>query len=159
MAEKISLSNIQMTFKGGWNRRITFRRFPSSIQEYPEHNMFGDLPAYGLYCRHVRGLRLDQLDLSFDAPEDRPALICDDIEDLRISQFEARAGNLAIRLKGVRNALVQGCRAMPGVHTFLRVEGKTTGRVLLSGNDLSLAHQPLEVSDDVSKNAISLESY
>jgi hypothetical protein len=31
---------------------------PELPADYPECDMFGWLPAYGLYCRHVKNLRL-----------------------------------------------------------------------------------------------------
>ena len=41
--------------------------------------MFRDLPAYGLYCRHVQGLRTDELDLTTEQPDARPAVVLDDV--------------------------------------------------------------------------------
>jgi hypothetical protein len=155
MAENISLSNIRMVFPGGVSQKDRLQIVPELIEKYPEHNMFGVLPTYGLYCRHVRGLRLDQVDLGYETPDDRPALLCDDVEDFRICQWQAHARDMAVRLKDVRNGLIQGCSAMSGTRTFLRAEGRRTDHVLLSGNDLSAAQKPLEIGDDVSRNAVS----
>lgn len=52
---------------------------PENINEYPVNRMYGGpLPAYGLYARHVHGLRLSNLKLRMTANDDRPAVILDD---------------------------------------------------------------------------------
>ncbi|GAG89580.1 unnamed protein product, partial [marine sediment metagenome] len=57
--EGITLSNIHITFPGGGTRQEAARRqIPELRDEYPEYFMFGILPCYGLYARHVTGLTL-----------------------------------------------------------------------------------------------------
>jgi carbamoyltransferase len=51
--------------------------------------MFGTLPAYGLYCRHVAGLTLDRVELRCEKPDLRPALVYDDVRELRVSPAPA----------------------------------------------------------------------
>ena len=52
---------------------------PENVGEYPVNRLFGcPLPAYGLYIRHVRGLRLDGIRLRIHADDDRPALLIED---------------------------------------------------------------------------------
>ena len=43
----------------------------------PECTMFGTLPAYGFYCRHVLGLQLHNIEVRPKRPDFRSALICD----------------------------------------------------------------------------------
>src|ERR1035438_10691487 len=76
--------------------------------------MFGRLPAYGLYCRHVTGLKLDNARLVSAAPDQRPALHCEEVKSLRVERLEATAPSNAqplMRLVNVRDALVSGCSA------------------------------------------------
>ena len=58
---------------------------PENVNEYPINRQFGrPLPAYGLYVRHVQGLRLRGLHLRNTAEDDdRPALVLDDVRDLQ----------------------------------------------------------------------------
>ena len=65
------------------------RPVPEKETAYPESRMFGMLPASGLYVRHARGLRLD--DLTFTAPpgESRPTLIFDDVVGARLSEIKS----------------------------------------------------------------------
>jgi polygalacturonase len=67
------------------------RPVPEKESAYPESRMFGMLPASGLYVRHVRGLRLN--DLTFTAPpgEGRPTIIFDDVIGARLTGIESSA--------------------------------------------------------------------
>jgi len=58
------------------------RAVPENPEKYPEHSMFGRLPAYGLYFRHVKGLRTRNLNLTTAKADARPAIAKDDVEDL-----------------------------------------------------------------------------
>jgi polygalacturonase len=55
------------------------RAVPEKETAYPEARMFGMLPASGLYVRHVRDLRLNDLVFSATAHESRPTVIFDDV--------------------------------------------------------------------------------
>lgn len=46
--------------------------------------MFGELPSWGLYVRHVDGLTLKNFRISIDAPDYRPGLVFDDVLHLSI---------------------------------------------------------------------------
>ena len=71
---------------------------------YPEPSMFGVLPAYGLFARHVRGLRVRDVSLSFDAPEARPAIALRDVEGASFDTVVAKqaAGVPTWSLRDVR---------------------------------------------------------
>jgi hypothetical protein len=47
--------------------------------------MFGVLPAYGIYARHVQGLTSTNVRLELAGADARPALMCDDVADLEVS--------------------------------------------------------------------------
>jgi len=51
---------------------------PELPERYPEYDMYGPLPAYALYCRHVDGLRLAAVDVRAQRPDERPALAFSD---------------------------------------------------------------------------------
>ena len=52
--------------------------------------MFGVIPAYGFYVRHVRGVVFDNIDVSFDRNDERPAIILDDVKDVSFHRTRAR---------------------------------------------------------------------
>ena len=46
--------------------------------------MFDTLPGYGLYCRHVEGIRFDGIDVAWEESDERPAMVFDDVAGLEI---------------------------------------------------------------------------
>ena len=121
--------------------------------------MFGALPAYGLYCRHVRGVVLRDISVDCTSPETRPALLCEDVEGLQVSGWSAEPpmGEAPlIRLEDVRGALIQGCRAPEKTGTYLSVGGKHSAKMRLTNNDLGGAARALETDADLPTNAVSV---
>ena len=55
---------------------------PEQIQKYPEFSMFGELPAWALYVRHVKGLQLRNVRFSLRDTDFRPAFVFDDVEEV-----------------------------------------------------------------------------
>jgi hypothetical protein len=52
---------------------------PEAVDKYPEVKTFGPLvPAYGVWARHVDGLKLDNVKFTLSHNDLRPAFICDD---------------------------------------------------------------------------------
>jgi hypothetical protein len=47
--------------------------------QYPEANMFGDLPAWGYYLRHVQNVTFDSCSTSVQATDARQELVTDDV--------------------------------------------------------------------------------
>ena len=108
--------------------------------------MFGRLPSYGFYCRHVNGLRMRNIEVLPAAAETRPAVICDDVKSLDLDGL--RCGPVAssqpvVKLIQTKRAFLRGCVAPSGTKTFLSVEGDRTERVALKGKWWQHDHGPL----------------
>jgi len=78
--KNIDLSGIEMITSGGWSDEIPD---PDSIPELtnnrPEFYIFKKIPAYGLYARHVKGLRVRDMRLGYDMTDKRPPIVLDDV--------------------------------------------------------------------------------
>jgi polygalacturonase len=151
--ENVVLENLRLTFTGGGTRADARREIPENADKYPEHSMFGTLPAYGFYCRHVKGLSLRNIETSFLEDDERPALVCDDVEGLELAG-SAFAGS--IRLKQVNDAFVHGCRAPGRVQTWMEVSGNQSERISVMGNELGNARKAVDIAGDVAKDAVFL---
>jgi polygalacturonase len=69
--------------------KILSHDVPENIGEYPVNRLFGcPLPVYGLYIRHVLGLRVDGLHLRMRADDDRPALLIEDAPDACVRNLD-----------------------------------------------------------------------
>ena len=77
--------------------------------------MFGSLPAYGMYARHVRNLSVHHIDLSLMQMESRPPIM---LYDVARAQFEhvsvqAAAGTPVFALNKVTDFSVEKCSGLP----------------------------------------------
>lgn len=149
--EGVTLSDIQVTFPGGGTREEAAKRaMPELEDQYPEYFMWGVLPAYGLYARHAKGLVLNNVRFELASRDLRPAVVCDDVQDLELSGFKAEADasvECLIRLGGVQGAFIHGSRPLSPIGTFVRAEGAGCERIVLSGNELGRAKQAVERAD------------
>ncbi|MDE6632348.1 MAG: hypothetical protein K2K23_05055, partial [Muribaculaceae bacterium] len=50
-----------------------------AVGDYPEFHMFGELPAWAFYVRHVDGLNLRNVTVRKKADDYRDAVILDDV--------------------------------------------------------------------------------
>jgi polygalacturonase len=103
--ENVRLENIRLVFQGGGTREDA-ERMPRELGTgYPEPRNLGTMPAYGLFARHVRGLELANINVTFEQEDLRPALMCINVDGLEIDSFKAR---LAEGVSGARFDAVKG---------------------------------------------------
>jgi len=155
--ENVSLSHVRLTFEGGGRKDLASKQVEEFPDKYPESGMFGQLPAYGLYCRHVKGLSMRDVVLQTSTPDARHALVCDDVEDLTMDSLDAAhsPGAAAIlRLVQTRGALIRGCRPQAADGAFLKLEGGASRNIVLAANDLSGVATVAETAPEVPKNAL-----
>jgi polygalacturonase len=80
----LTLSNIQIWYRGGGTSSDAAVNPPELIDGYPDPARFGTMPAYGLFVRHVDGLTLDNVLFHTLAPDKRPAILFDDVANSRL---------------------------------------------------------------------------
>ncbi len=157
--ENVLLSNINLEFLGGGTREQTSRQIPEEREHYPEHSMYGILPAYGFYVRHAREVTFDNVRVSTHKPDLRHAVVFSDVQGMTLRNLTARAEAEAVSVIGmenVREALLTGCRAPKHASTFLKVTGRQSTDVSLAGNDLSGAKTALDVDPSLPKSAVEI---
>jgi len=105
--EDVSLENIKVVYEGGGNVQIancpidSLLKIPEQIAEYPEFSMFGELPAWAFYARHVVGLKMKNISVKARNKDYRPACVFDDVEglDMEKIKIEENDSNPQIILK------------------------------------------------------------
>ena len=81
--ENLTLRNIRLSFAGGGTTKDTVRRFDEKRKSYPEALIFAPrLPAFGLFCWQVKGLRLENVQLTTIAADERPEIALEDAADV-----------------------------------------------------------------------------
>lgn len=88
--EGVHLDNIRLRFNGGGTADDAARDPKELGTGYPEPGKIGVMPAYGLFARHVRDLELDNVHVSFENDDARPAMVCSDVDGLEIDDFKGQ---------------------------------------------------------------------
>jgi len=159
--ENVTLSNINLGFEGGGTKEEASRGIAEKPESYPESTMFGTLPAYGFFCRHVNGLRFHNIKLQTEKADHRHAMVFDDVSDAVVDSLDAPfAADAAgmIRCTNSRNLFVRNCRPPEGTELFLDLWGPRTGNVLLMSSDLQGVEQISRLDEEVPKSALSLKA-
>lgn len=155
--EGVVIENVHLTFPGGGTSDEAQRKdIPEKETAYPEHTIFGILPAYGLWVRHARGIALRNVTFELAATDARPALICDDVEDLELTGFKAATTSTGplLRLIDTRHALLQQCAPLNTTDTFAQIEGAASADIALLANDLRRSASAFILSTDAKPAAV-----
>jgi hypothetical protein len=83
--ENIILRNIEIRYPGGGNPHYAkvgldeLESIPELEKNYPEFSMFRELPAWGFYIRHAKGITMENVRLVCDRKDYRTAIVLDDV--------------------------------------------------------------------------------
>ena len=155
--ERISFNNVHLTFGGGGTAQEAARRdLPQIAGEY---FMLGPMPAYGFYARNARGITLQNVRLELSAPDLRPAMILDHVDDAAINGLSVQ-GNVdaesLLRFIDTKNTLLTSTRVLSPAAVFLQLEGADNHNITIDGGDLSRAATPLKFNAGANPRAVKL---
>lgn len=144
----VRLSAIRLTYEGGGEPEWVTEEVPDKavIARYPESQMFGRLPAYGLYARHVADLQISNAVFRCLREDARPAIVCDNVGNIELEALTIAAAPAEFPVLWLINtgrAAVRRCTAPAGTKTFLAVESAAPGEVVMEANDMTEALIPL----------------
>jgi polygalacturonase len=83
--ENVSLKNIEINYPGGGNPSFAkvgldeLDKVPEMAASYPEFSMFRELPAWGFYIRHAKGITFENVTLTCSYKDYRTAIVLDDV--------------------------------------------------------------------------------
>ena len=157
--ENIALTNINLAFEGTGTKEETTREIPEKPTSYPESVMFGTLPAYGFFCRHVNGLKLQNIRLETSSPDCRHAIVFDDVNEAAIDSLNApfATGSAGmIRCTNSRNICICNCQPPNPTELFLNLNGSHTKNILVLSNNLSGVKEIAHSASDVPESVLSL---
>ena len=112
--KNVTIENVIIRHPGGGNQAYanmpTWRMdgVPENKQNYPEFSMFGELPAWGLYVRHVSGLKLKNIRLEAEEKDYRPSIVMDDVKNSELSAIKIKGKGYPkqIVVKDVKNVKI-----------------------------------------------------
>ena len=75
----IDLNNIRIYYQGGGTAEQASKKVPEQEKNYPEPNMFGDMPSQGFFIRHAKNVKLSHIEIAAMAEDARPAFVLNDV--------------------------------------------------------------------------------
>lgn len=88
--ENVTLENIDIEYPGRATRGMAYvglyraAEVPENADGYPEFSMFGELPSWAFYVRHVRNIAFRNINVRLKDSDFRPAFVFDDVEALKL---------------------------------------------------------------------------
>ncbi|WP_184543193.1 glycoside hydrolase family 28 protein [Mucilaginibacter sp. FT3.2] len=88
--KNVTLQNIKIVYHGDASKTVahvsldSLASIPENPHDYPEFSMFGELPAWGFYARHVVGVTFKNVTLSCPGTDFRAACVFHDVDGLTV---------------------------------------------------------------------------
>lgn len=147
--ENVTIENVEISYPGRSDKGYAYLPLwnldsvPEQESQYPEFSMFGELPSWGFYIRHVDGLNIRNIRLSVREDDYRPAYVFDDVKNINIE-----GGSITARTK-IPQLVVKD---LDGLEiNNLRVDGKELKAVPSYGDNINIEGVRLLKQPEINK--------
>ena len=115
--EDVRLNNISIYYKGGGTKAQAGLQPLENEDAYPEPAMFGVLPAYGFFIRHVRGLKMSDVKVTYLNEDARPPFILLDAKEVELRHIKAQhaTGVPSFVLNNIEDFSIEQSYPLPSV--------------------------------------------
>ncbi|WP_299552268.1 glycosyl hydrolase family 28 protein [Seonamhaeicola sp.] len=92
--ENVRIENVEITYPGRSSKGMAYvplsrlNQVPEKIKDYPEFSMFGELPSWGFYVRHVNNITFKNVRLNLENTDYRPAYVLDDVKGISFENIK-----------------------------------------------------------------------
>lgn len=89
----VSFSNFEIIYPGAGNKMYAYialdklDSIPELPANYPEFSMFKEVPAWGIYVRHAKGLSFSNIKLKAEKKDYRLPIVLDDVHDAQLKKI------------------------------------------------------------------------
>lgn len=90
--KNISLSNIFVEYRGGGTAEMAQKKYREQGTNYPEPRWAGPTPSYGLFARHIDGLKLRDITFALKKDDVRPAVMLENVKNLDMKDVKDAKG-------------------------------------------------------------------
>ena len=88
--EDLKLDNIRIYYEGGGTKGMASTRPSDRVTDYPEPQNHGPMPAYGFFVRHVNGLDMKNIEVSYEKPDARPPFVIEQVKGAEFVDVKAQ---------------------------------------------------------------------
>jgi polygalacturonase len=156
--KNITLKNIRIFYNGGGTVNDGLRNIPENEADYPDAIMFGRLPSYGMFIRHVENITLNNVELYFKNEEKRPALYLEDVKNGKILDLQAHIDNSIslINSKNSKDLYIKNPIPIEICKNIIEVSGKESKSIFLTDINKEKFKEVFKVSKEVNKNTVRI---
>lgn len=90
--KNISLSNIFVEYRGGGTADMAQKKYREQGTNYPEPRWAGPTPSYGLFARHIDGLKLRDITFALKKDDGRAAVMLENVKNLDMKDVKDAKG-------------------------------------------------------------------
>ena len=107
--ENVTVENVEIRFPGGGDPSFAkvgtyeLEKVPEMPTAYPEFSQFKELPAWGFYIRHAKNVHFQNVKLTAEAKDYRPAFVFDDVQGGSLTNVKAVAPKQRVSVFVARN--------------------------------------------------------
>ncbi len=159
--QNLILNNVTIHAPGGGDGILVDMEVPEKNNACPEVKMFGNnLPAYGIYFRHINGMKLNDVSIFIVDHDHRPAVYLDDVNGVDFNTFRAKAfpeADALIKLVDASNINIKGTVVHPDASVFVKVAGKKSSNIILSENIIMKETKSYELTNGLNPEIIKMK--
>ncbi|UOQ67723.1 hypothetical protein [Hymenobacter volaticus] len=124
--EDVTLDNIRIEFQGGGTKEQAAINPPEGEKNYPDPGHMGDMPSYGFFIRHVKGIEMRNIDIRYQKDDQRPPFVLVDVKDINLRSINAQhlPSVPAFTLQTVSNLSIKDSEVLPDKRVKQMVKGK-----------------------------------
>ena len=111
--QDVKISNIFFQQVGGGDAAMAALKPPANKNKYPDPNMFGALPASGVFIRHAKNVELSHIEVTTLQPDLRPGIWLQDVDGFDASFLKLPGGGPNFALERVSGFRTFGSRSVP----------------------------------------------
>jgi hypothetical protein len=149
----LTLENIEIDLLGTGTVENSRQQVPEAIDQYPEVKTFGPvIPAYGVWARHVTGLKLKNITFRIKNNDLRPIFVCEDGKDIEVTGWNipfTSGAQSVIRLENVEGAAITNNDVQGEAGAFVRVEGENSRAIRVTKNKTGNIKRTIELAEGV----------
>jgi len=136
---------------------VNYNEVPFEEFSYPAASVFKNLPAYGLYCRNVDELQLNNIYFYSAENETRPALVLDRVNNPGMFSVKGEVRDPETPLayfRYVANAEINFCRSIGNSNSLFKKEENNVENLALLRNTLNTGQKEIEVVPSPGKDSL-----
>ncbi|MCC5927782.1 MAG: glycoside hydrolase family 28 protein [Cyclobacteriaceae bacterium] len=149
--ENVTIRNIILHTDGGESLEHAGINVPEADSNYPSGRMYGKLPCFGFYLRHVKNMVMDNVHLTFEKEDQRPAIIAENVQYMNFSNIRIQGAMNSpgfFRLNNAQKVTIRHFKPLSPADKFLWVGGETTSEIDIMDNDFRQVNEIIRFETD-----------